>query len=224
MRLFYKNSHRVLQVFILFLIVGCSEDEKSIEVKDMDGNVYTTVKIGSQIWMAENLKTTKYNDGTSIPNVTGSWYLQNTSAYSDYDDDPIFSDEYGRIYNYYAVRTGKLCPKGWHVPTKPEWEGLLNHFNDKFEAATRLKESGGTHWINSSNGTNESGFSALPSGFKTGGPCGVSCYSDRGYTAWWWSSTEFNSDYAYFTQLEYAIFVGNYDYYNSGYCVRCIKD
>lgn len=97
---------------------------------DVDGNVYKTVTIATQRWMAENLKTTKLNDGTSIPNVTDgkAWKNLTTPGYCWYDNDPkYYGNTYGALYNFYAVETNKLCPTGWHVPTDAEWDILIDH-------------------------------------------------------------------------------------------------
>ena len=98
-------------------------------VKDADGNKYNTVKIGNQVWMVENLKTTKYNDGTEILNVTSDtqWANLTTGAYCNYDNLESNAEIYGRLYNWYAVNTGKLAPAGWHVPTDDDWIILENY-------------------------------------------------------------------------------------------------
>src|SRR5574344_1985932 len=98
-------------------------------ITDIDGNTYKTVTIGTQTWMAENLKVTKYNDGIAIPNVTDAtaWSELTTGALCDYDNTPSNSETYGKLYNWYAVNTGKLCPTGWHVPSDAEWTILENY-------------------------------------------------------------------------------------------------
>jgi uncharacterized protein (TIGR02145 family) len=115
----------LLAVFSLILS-GCKKEEDSIPVTDEDGNIYKTVKIGTQIWMAENLRTTLYNDGTPITNVTGNsqWAACSSPAYSWYNDDESYKEIYGAIYNWYTVNTGKLCPEGWKVPTDEEYNIL----------------------------------------------------------------------------------------------------
>jgi hypothetical protein len=105
--------------------------ESSETVKDIDGNVYNTVIIGIQVWTKENLKTTKYNDGSPIPNVTDDtqWENLTTGAYSWHNNDAAnYKNPYGGLYNWYAVETGKLCPTGWHVPTEDEWYNLAHTF------------------------------------------------------------------------------------------------
>jgi hypothetical protein len=114
--------------FLGLILLGISL--KAQTVQDIDGNVYRTVIIGEQTWMAENLKTTKYNDGTDIPIVTdGTWDDLSTGAYCWYDDTPDNKDTYGALYNWNTVNTGKLCPVGWHVPTEEEWEVLHKYLN-----------------------------------------------------------------------------------------------
>ncbi len=139
-------------------------------VTDADGNSYKTILIGKQIWMAENLKTTKYNDGTDIPLVTNDsiWSTLTTHAYCWYNNDINNKNIYGALYNWYVVNTGKLCPTGWHVPTIDEWRILgdpykYTRINISGTYGFELMESGTSHWLNGS-GTNETGFTALPRG------------------------------------------------------------
>ena len=101
----------------------------SYPIKDIDGNVYRTIIIGTKVWMADNLKVTKYNDGTPIPNITDNalWAAQTIGAYCDYNNNPTNSITYGRLYNRYAVNTGKLAPKDWHVATQSEWSEEINN-------------------------------------------------------------------------------------------------
>jgi uncharacterized protein (TIGR02145 family) len=138
---------------------------------DQEGNVYKTITIGTQTWMAENLRTTKYNDGKAIPNVPDSvpWAALTTGAYCNYKNttDEVFIATYGRLYNRYAVKSGKLAPSGWHVPTMDEYDILSHHLGDGGVAGGKLKEAGITHWNyydQNVGSTNESGFTALPSG------------------------------------------------------------
>jgi len=101
-----------------------------LDANDIDGNVYHTVIIGTQIWMVENLKTTKYNDGTSIANVTDNveWIGLTSPAYCWYNNYTSYKTQFGALYNWYAVNTGKLAPTGWHVPSHAEWTTLTNFF------------------------------------------------------------------------------------------------
>ena len=134
-----------------------------------DGHVYKWVKIGTQIWMAENLSATKYNDGTAIPNVTDNtkWGTLKTPSYCYYNNGLIFYNTYGALYNWYTVNTGNLAPIGWHVPTDAEWTILTTHLRGgDYSGGEELKESSTIYWIKSNTGaTNTSGFMAFPSGF-----------------------------------------------------------
>jgi len=194
---------------------------------DQDGNVYKTVTIGTQTWMAENLRTTKYNDGTDIPLVTDDkeWYDLTTGAYSNYNNtnniDTIAT--YGRLYNWYAVNTGKLAPKGWHIPTDAEWATLLTYLGSENVAGGKLKETGTKHW-NSPNiaATNETGFTALPGGLRSSN----GSFTNIGNYGFWWSATENSNIYAW-NRIMYNISsnVGiNYNNKKFGFSVRCVKD
>ena len=139
-------------------------------VTDIDGNVYQTVTIGTQVWMVENLKTTRYIDGTAIPLDTNSstWGGLTTPGYCWYNDSAIYGNTYGALYNWYAVNTGKLAPAGWHVPTDSEWTVLTTYLGGETVAGGKLKDTGTTYWQSPNTGaTNASGFLALPGGFRS---------------------------------------------------------
>jgi len=196
---------------------------------DQDGNVYKTVTIGTQIWMAENLRTTKYNDGTAISNVTGAteWANLTTGAYCNYNNttntDTIAT--YGRLYNWYAVNTGKLAPTGWHVPTDAEWSTLTDYWGREGFAGGILKETGTTHWISPNvEATNEAGFTALPGGLR--GSEVSYAYGGVGVSGNWWSSTERNTLNAWYRNMFYGYsFVSRfYVIKELGGSVRCVKD
>ena len=119
-------------------------------VTDDDGNVYHSVTIGTQVWMVENLKTTKYNDGTSIPLVTDAtdWHNLLTPGYCwNNNDEATYKATYGALYNWYTVNTGNLCPTGWHVPGDAEWTTLTTYLGGEDVAGGKLKEVGITHWL-----------------------------------------------------------------------------
>lgn len=195
-------------------------------VKDIDGNVYHTVTIGTQVWMGENLKTTKYRDGTSIPNITSvtAWSELTTGAYSDYDNTPPNSATYGRLYNWYAVTDGhNIAPAGWHVPTDAEWKTLTTYLGGAFIAGGKLKETGTTHWtIPNTDATNEVGFTALPGGKRSGN----GSFYNIGCDSYWWSTTEYGATVAWDRCISYF----SSDVYNYsegkvlGFSVRCVKD
>ena len=217
-------------VMFLMLSSSCSKSDtndpaQSGTVTDVDGNVYNTVKIGTQTWMVENLKVTKYNDGTSIPNVTDNtvWKNLTTPGYCWYNNDVVNKNIYGALYNWNAVNTGKLCPLGWHVPSKAEWD----KFNTMNNADVQLKEIGTVHWKGPNDATNETGFTALPGGERDLN--GV--FWSLGESGYWWSTTELNplGYNAIFSEtLEYSLHGLGGSYPNKledwGYSVRCIMD
>jgi uncharacterized protein (TIGR02145 family) len=140
-------------------------------VTDIDGNTYNTVQIGTQIWMSENLKTFRYKNGDSIPNVLGNtdWQALTTGAWSVYNHDGSNNTVYGNLYNWYTTSDSRgICPTGWHVPTDDEWVTLNIYLGGSFlSGGGKMKAVGTTYWDNPNSGaTNESGFSALPGGYR----------------------------------------------------------
>lgn len=211
------------------VVVGSLITRGQCRFNDADGNVYTTLTIDTQIWMKENLKTTKYNDGISIPNITvdGTWTVLTSGAYSDYNNTPANSTTYGRLYNWYSINTGKLCPIGWHIPTDPEWTILTSYLGGENVAGGKLKETGTIHWLSPNAGaTNETGFTALPGGYRYNDGVFKSI-TDLGY---WWSSTDNGADYAWNRKLYsgFSLMLRSTafaeQFVNNGYSVRCIKD
>jgi uncharacterized protein (TIGR02145 family) len=198
-------------------------------VTDVDGNVYKAVKIGSQIWMAENLKTTKYNDNTAIPLVTDNlaWAQLTTPGYCFYaNDDLINKSIYGALYNGYAVNTSKLCPTGWHIPSDNEWLTLESLFGGGELAGGALKEKGYSHWQTPNTGaTNESGFTGLPGGFHDSGEYG-GIYNYLGTYGYWWTSDAYIRDLRYDgTTTDRHIYWGDNAKNNrGGFSVRCVKN
>jgi len=170
---------------ILFVTLGAGGT-----VADFEGNIYNTVVIGAQTWMATNLKTTKFNDGSQIPKVVSDmdWQYLSTPAYAWYDADSLtyHNTGYGALYNWYTVQTGNLCPIGWHVPTLNDFTDLSTFLGDPFSAGGMLKEAGTTHWFApNTDASNSSLFTALPAGMRVYmGP-----YMGTGETAQFWSST-----------------------------------
>jgi uncharacterized protein (TIGR02145 family) len=194
-------------------------------VTDVEDNTYSTIQIGTQTWMAENLKTTKYNDGNAIPNITDntSWDALTSPAYAWYDNNIANKVTYGALYNWYAVETGKLCPVGWHVPTDAQLTQLTNYVGGESVAGGKLKEMGTTHWISPNEGaTDEYGFAALPGGDRLLN--GV--FYSIGAIGSWWSSTDTLSIYAWhrFVWNNEIRFSRIYDSKTNGISVRCIKD
>jgi uncharacterized protein (TIGR02145 family) len=196
-------------------------------VTDINGNVYNTVTIGAQVWMAGNLKATKYNNGDLIANVTSQteWISLTTGAYCWQNDDPVTNaDTYGALYNNFTVDAGNLCPTGWHVPTDDEWTILTDFLGGLNLAGSKLKETGTTHWAAPNTGaTNDAGFTALPGGSRGGGD-GV--FHDLRAFGYLWSSTKTSSAWAYARRLDFnSISVTRNTYLRQGgFSVRCIKD
>jgi len=228
-----------LVCFAILCIYSCNSNT----VSDFDGNKYTTITIGNQTWLRENLKTTKFNDGSPI--ATGfndkEWAELKTSAYciypysmiDGYNSSQEVLESYGALYNWHAVETEKLCPLGWKVPSNDDWSELFKYLGNK--PITKLKANFG--WDENGNGTDEYGFSALPSGYRFGGNGsfgGIKTISS------WWSSTESDEEGAWTRNLDSSgveekiggmmqIFgqspeIGNSNSYKSGgSSVRCLK-
>jgi uncharacterized protein (TIGR02145 family)/uncharacterized repeat protein (TIGR02543 family) len=187
-------------------------------VDDEDGNTYNTVQIGTQCWMKENLKTTKYNTGEDIPFVVDDYLWRNstTEAMCYYDDWVVNSIKYGALYNGYAAMNGNLCPSGWHVPSNDEWNVLANALGGANVAGYKMKNDTGweTYW-GDGNGSNESGFSGLPAGTRQ-----YNFYGLGGMT-YFWSSTE--STYRTLSSYYYSFGTDAEGLY-LGCSVRCVKD
>lgn len=215
---------------VLFVIIASScnknENEPSNIVKDIDGNVYHTINIGTQVWMIENLKTSKFTNGDPIPNITNAkeWSDLTTGAYCDYLNSSGNSTTYGKLYNWYAVNDSrKIAPVGWHVATDAEWATLITYLGGESVAGGKMKETGTTHWKSPNTGaTNGSGFLALPSGnrYDTGD------FDDIGYSCKWWSSTESATDNSYHRYLNYNTSNASRDSFSKtgGASVRCVRD
>jgi len=216
---------KVLLFLVTLVFIGITRLQ-SQTVKDGDGNTYLTINIGKQVWMAVNLKTTKLNDGKPIPLVTEEkkWEELKTPAYCWYNNDIKNKDVYGALYNWYTVNTGKLCPKGWHVSTDPEWDTMIDFLGGTNEAGDKLKEAGIEHWKNYlSTATNDFDFTALPGGMRyfTGG---FPIFGDS--YAIWWTSTEYSTSQSVCRGLHDSssqVFKAS-DNKRSGFSVRCIMD
>lgn len=222
----YNRPLNKLEVQVLY-----NEGNIVLPVTDIDGNSYNIVKIGTQTWMAENLKTTKYSDGTIIPLVTSNsaWIALTTPAYCWFNNDATtYKDKNGGLYNLYTVMTGKLCPIGWHVPSNAEWITLGTFLGGDAVAGGKMKEAGTAHWFSLNVGaTNESGFTGLPAGFRYDLD-GTFQYInvDKNFCDWW-SSTLVDAGNAYHRDLynnSALLDVRTDGRWKVGFSVRCLKD
>ena len=226
-----KISTFLLLAICLSLMTGSckkSEENEPSVIKDGDGNVYTSTTIGTQVWLKENLKTTKYNDGTTIPLVTGNtdWNNLSTPGYCWYNnDEPTYKSDYGALYNWYAVGTGKLCPKGWHASTNDEIDILVDFLGSANTAGGKLKETGLTHWNSPNEGaTNESGFTFLPGGYRSSS----GTFAEIRINGAWWNITDIpasSQGYINILGKDFGDIIENTSVTKkNGYSVRCLKD
>lgn len=242
-----KNWLRLSVVFFLILgIASCTKkddddnnngDNSTIvfnpsltygTTADMEGNTYKTIVIGGKTWMAENLRVTKYNDGTPIARilVDSALYNTTTGGYDNYNstENADTIRDMGRLYNWYAAGSGKLAPAGWHVATEAEWDALISGLGGVSVAGGKLKEMGLTHWATPNQGaTNESGFTGMPAGrfYITG-----TNFTNYSFSSWFWSSTSYSAGEGVYYTLAYTDddagkFHGQK---KNGYSVRCVKD
>jgi uncharacterized protein (TIGR02145 family) len=235
-----KDTADILAVIrndsIVKIIVPADETPTA---EDVDGNSYSIVKIGSQFWMAENLRTTRFNDGTKILLVenVSKWSGISSPAYCWYNNEEMqYKHNFGALYNWYAVQTGKLCPAGWHIPDDEEWKQLENSiglsrsltdsvgFRGTNEAA-KLKNVTYHFWWRTDveKATNESGYSALPGGGRSGS---LGTFHGMPEATGWWSSTEYYSSTAWMRGLYNSsnTIMRFPNYKKDGLSVRCIKD
>jgi len=213
-------------VLLMLLRSNAFGQGDSYAVTDTDGNVYHTVTIGTQVWMVENLKTTKYRNGDPIPYDTSKRKHNTQGVYNNYNNDTNISSIYGRLYNWYAAHDDrKIAPLGWHVPQKSDWDKLIDHLTylgDVNSVGGKLKESDTTHWKYPNTGaTNRSGFTALP-----GGRYFFGAFESIGSKGFWWSSTGIINISAYYLRLINSQSEAQLIYYtkNMGLSIRCLKD
>ena len=218
----------VFGLILLASVVSHTGPALAETIADIDGNVYQTVRIGSQIWMKENLRTTRLNDGTPIRNITdeAGWRTADGPAFTVYSNShegliANYKEEYGLLYNGHAVASGKIAPDGWHVPTREEWNALVSQLGGLRRAGGKMKEVGTIHWKAPNHlADNSSGFSARAAGFRHhNGAC-----DDLGTMARFWSATPSGNRMAafcaYFPMRE--SWIGSFPL-ASGLSVRCIK-
>jgi len=208
------------------LVANYTSTSTAVTVTDIDGNVYNTVTIGTQVWMAENLKTSRYRNGDAIPNVTvnTAWGGLTTGAYCNYNNDAANAAIYGKLYNWYAATDARnIAPTGWHVPSDAEWTTLTTFLGGESVAGGKLKETGTSHWSSPNTGaTNETGFTAFPGGYRFSS----GTFSNVGNNGNWWSSAEYSSSYAWHWRMFYDTSSVYRDYCSKqfGFSVRCVRD
>lgn len=226
-----------LMAIFHFTTISCSKkNETPIIATDIDGNVYNTVKIGTQTWMVENLKTTKYRNGDIIPNITdgNAWATLKTGAQCSYNNDDSNVLKYGKLYNWYAMADNRnLAPVGWHIPTDVEWSELSTYvaahpgISDYVGKALAAKTDWNYYNLNGAVGNvmeinNSTGFQALP--------CGLRDYFGNfiymGMENDWWSTTETQTVYAWYRYITFTNgnLIREFQFKENGKSVRCIKD
>lgn len=193
--------------------------------EDIEGNTYAVITIGNQYWMAENLKVTRFNDGNPIQNITDDreWWLRDKPAFSWMDNDrEKYIEDYGALYNWYAVDSGKLCPVGWKIPTDSDWQELIDYLGGEDVAGDKLKIKGADYW-KSQNVllADEVKFSALPGGLRY-----FRGFYTTGINGTWWSSTEHSKSDAWYRTIDYKFRSIDRYYYDksTGLSVRCIMN
>jgi uncharacterized protein (TIGR02145 family) len=247
-----KNEMKIHLSLLTLLIItimfyGCKKDEpestpnlyngKSTAIfnnnltygslTDQDGNIYKTIIIGTQTWMAENLRTTKYTNGESITLMTDNviWAQLSTGAYCNFENtlkDTTIAT-YGRLYNWYAVNDNRqIAPEGWHIPTYNDWLILIDFLGNDTLSGGKMKEAGLIHWLNPNKGAdNSSGFTALPGSFR-----GPEVFYSLGETSSFWSSSQYDSSWAFgcVNACDNTFAFCGISEKLCGYSVRCIKD
>lgn len=217
----------------IYITTGCrsaSDKPGSREtVSDTEGNIYTTVQIGTQVWMAENLRSTYFSDGNPIELVEDydEWANLTLPAYSWYNNDSLNSVDYGALYNCYAIETEKLCPEGWHIPSDEDWIKLESKLGGASIAGAAMKEAGLAHWKTpNTQASNESGFNALPGGYRSYN----GTFNLLRIDGFWWSSSEKSWYGSTNTVIYRNLKYDGPDLYRevamkaNGFSVRCVKN
>lgn len=213
-----KKLNYLLIIFLVIEIPSCTDKgnktpdniPKDTRVKDIDGNIYDTIKIGTQVWMKQNLKTTHYNDGTTIPTGNIAWQSTTSGAYVVYNNDNTNNATYGKLYNWHAVNSGKLAPKGWHVASEAEWLTLINYLGGQYTACSVMLSG------NDNNFTVKLGGELYQDGLFYG----------VGTNGYFWTTTETTTLYSrYITLCSCGInVVSCYGSKTDGFSVRCIRN
>ena len=217
----------LISVVFLFFLTACEKEEDQPDpVTDIEGNVYETVAIGDQVWMAENLRTTRLNDGTEIKLISKNqeWNSTSDPALSWYNNDSsLFKVPYGALYNGYAATNENICPAGWHMPDSEEWGVLIDFLGGTETAGGKLKVEGLTQWHSPNTGAdNSSSFSALPAGMRYF----EGTFSSLSYFTAFWSVTEADNASHYFVSLSYLDSRASLSSKSKkqGFSIRCVRD
>ena len=228
---FWNFKNLAIAIAWLSVIPSCTDKKDEITdststIKDIDGNVYHTVKIGNQIWTIENLKTTRLNNGEIIPNVTNNldWFNLTTKGWVFQENNDEYDNPFGKLYNWYCVEDGNLCPEGWRVPTNEDWEILVDYLGGELVAGGKMKSTGLTYWDSpNEDATNQSGFTGLPGGYRNYS-FNAEFYSLGGSGSFWSASVE--NDMPFEKDLYYAhgSIITNQIPKGYGLSVRCIKN
>jgi uncharacterized protein (TIGR02145 family) len=216
-----------ITIAIIAFSYSCSKEDDAIpSLKDIEGNTYKTVKIGDQIWMAENLKVTKFRNGDPIQYIADAvqWGNNTAAAFSYYDNISENRNTYGLLYNLSVIKDSRnIAPEGWKVPSDDDWEELIVFLGTN--SGVKLREIGNAHWaVNpnpNSEATNSSGFTALPGGFrKEDGR-----YMDMSVCSYWWSTSLISEDMYIYYYLSYGGGLSHfYGQMKEGYSIRCLKE
>jgi len=221
----YRNYVRAILLIIVISALGCEDDDTPEvaygKVTDVEGNVYKTVTIGTQVWMAEDLRVSKYNNGTAITLITdkNTWAGMTESAFCWFSNEKAW----GALYNWYAANTGILAPEGWHVATDDDWTALTDYLGGAGAAGGKLKEKSIERWaIPNKGATNEVGFTSIPGGFRQidGN------FLLFGGGAYYWTSTGFDEFNAWERHIFWSETEVHREHFgkNCGFSVRCVKD
>ncbi len=213
------------------IMTSCKKDSTVTAIQygslsDFEGNVYTTINIGSQTWMAENLKATKFNDGTAIPLVKDNilWSKLTTPGHCFYANDSTATRyNFGALYNWYTVQSNKLCPTGWHVPSDADWTALKLQLGVDSIAGGKLKTTGYVNWSNPNTAaTNSTNFNAMPFGYRYYN----GTFNNFGFSGTWWSSTQYTTSTAWYCYLAYNQGTVGRTFNDKlfGMSVRCLKN
>jgi len=223
-----RLSNIILIPCVFFVLLsGCEKGEEPPDpVTDIDGNVYETVRIANQVWMAENLRTTRLKDGTEINLITRNqeWNASVGEALCWYNNDSsLFKVPYGALYNGYVANNENICPAGWHIPDNDEWNELIAFLGDTEIAGGKLKVEGLTQWHSPNTGAdNSSLFSALPAGMRYF----EGTFSSLSYFTAFWSFNEAENASNYFVSLSYldSKAILSTKSKNQGFSIRCIRN